>query len=210
MTSLAWSPDGRFLAGSRSHTWAAVWDGETGKRLWTSTGENSAGPLAWTPGGKTLVSGGGDGLVSVWDAATGHERRVLTGHTAEIQGVSVSPDGRTLASAGDEGVVRLWNMATGAELCRLVGLSGGEWLAFTPDGRFDGSPQGRTRLYWRAGRQVLSGPAAQSRFLRPGLLASRPGSCPAYRGDVLRRPPLLPAARSPRAPGAAHAPHGSA
>jgi WD40 repeat protein len=61
-----------------------------------------------------LASGGGDSSIFLWDTRTYQRLTQLTGHTAQINHLSVvdSADGRPyIASASDDGTVRLWNTA---------------------------------------------------------------------------------------------------
>ena len=73
--SLAFSPDGRLIAGGGS-TPATVhlWDAATGRELaaWTPHRTRYVA-VAFSPDGKTLASGGGDGVVLLWDVAACRE-----------------------------------------------------------------------------------------------------------------------------------------
>lgn len=69
--SLAWSPDGRFLASAADDQSVLVWDRARGAtvpiELLRST--DSAGPVrsvAWSRGGELLASGSDDGIVRLW------------------------------------------------------------------------------------------------------------------------------------------------
>jgi WD40 repeat protein len=78
---------------------------------------------------------------------------VLHGHTGEIHAVAFSPDGKTLASGGEDCAIRVWDVPTGRLKATLwvppTAHPGGEpkdWVAFTPEGFFAGTPRGRAFL----------------------------------------------------------------
>ena len=91
-------------------------------------------------------------LVNRWplpDLADPALRRVLTGHTHDVDAVAVAPDGSWLASAGGQDeTVRIWDAATGQQRAVLTSHSGsveavavaadGSWLASGGD---DGTVQ---------------------------------------------------------------------
>ena len=109
-TSLAFSPDGRRLAGGLSA--AAGRDGEGELRVWdAATGEvvltrkfahGLVGTVAYNGDGTLLAVAVGDvsdaGMIKVLDAETGRERLSLAGHRYMIWKLAFSPDGRRLAS----------------------------------------------------------------------------------------------------------------
>jgi mono/diheme cytochrome c family protein/DNA-binding beta-propeller fold protein YncE len=74
VTSLAFSPDGKFFAATssldgRGQVW--VYETETGKKVVCEKVTGPAYTAAWSPDGKTVVSAGFDGKVWLHDAAGG-------------------------------------------------------------------------------------------------------------------------------------------
>jgi WD40 repeat protein len=113
MLPLAFSPDGKLLAGADVEITT------------TKTGRTTATSEAW--------------VVRLWDAATGRDIRLLKGMGAEIISVTFAPDGKRLAGASEDGTLRTWEVDTGREMQaihleeigRLSPLDG----AFSPDVR---------------------------------------------------------------------------
>jgi len=133
------------------------------KRIWS---------IAWDGLGKLLASGSWDQTARVWDVGTGREVLCLTEHETDVFGVALTPDGGRLASSGRGGTIRLWDVKMGKELLLLVPLDGKDWVAVTPDGRFDGTQDGLRSLHWVQDRQVIPLDAFHESYYTPKLLAS--------------------------------------
>jgi hypothetical protein len=123
---VAFSPDGKVVAGGSDDGRIALWQTATGKRLrqfWTNKGKPTAS-LAFSPDGKILFSGL-PGRVDCWEVRSGKRlRRLVLPDVLDPeetpgtdfnppQMLAVSPDGRLLAVAcGYPDVVCFYELAT--------------------------------------------------------------------------------------------------
>jgi WD40 repeat protein len=137
ITSVTYSPDGKYLASGNPFEPIQLWDTATGKMVRSFALAQVGMCLKFSPDSKTLASGCMDGSVHLWDVATGKELRVLTGYHGWVNGLAFAPDGKTLALAGaDSQVVHRWDPATGKALPAAEGHLGQIYaVAFAPHGK---------------------------------------------------------------------------
>jgi WD40 repeat protein len=131
---LAFSPDGRRLAGGWMNHPAEVWDATTGQKLSSLAGQRGAGKaLLFSPDGRHLASVDQDNLVTVWDA-DGRSLRTFKGPSESRPfDAAYHPDGSLLAAAGLDKGVRIWDVGTGKELRALDWNVGpGRHVTFCP------------------------------------------------------------------------------
>jgi eukaryotic-like serine/threonine-protein kinase len=182
VTCLAYSPDGRFLAGGTTgdpSKWLGgppvpgdlqVWDADTGKEIFTWDKEPAeVCSVAFSPDGQRLVSGCGDGTVKVRDAVTGKELLSFQGPPAGVTCFAYSADGTRLAGGsgdfnvqgtGRPGEVRIWDALTGKQQLVLKGHPDTvNCVAFSRDGaRLVSGGWDDTVRVWdaRTGQQLLT------------------------------------------------------
>jgi WD40 repeat protein len=136
---IAWSPDGRRVAVSRSIGTGSnlrVWDARTGQGERELTGhKEQVYAVAWSADSKRLASASQDHTVRVWDPDTGASVLTLTGHTANVQAVAWSLDGSRLATGSEDQTARIWDPRNGRMTAVLNGHGGRvNAVAWRPDG----------------------------------------------------------------------------
>lgn len=129
---LAFSPDGKWMAGDRGKSRICVWDRATGKIRFTDPRPISpCGALVFSRDGDTLVASDA-GSLEMWDLKAGRSVLADGGHTGIIRGLDLSSDGKLIATAGTDATIRFWDAKTGKEQRRIEGVGG--HIVFSPDG----------------------------------------------------------------------------
>jgi WD40 repeat protein/tRNA A-37 threonylcarbamoyl transferase component Bud32 len=161
MWSVAFSPNGRWLASGGNDRTVRIWDTVKGQEVRALRGHSDVVLcVAFDPAGRRVASCGRDKTVRIWDPATGALLSTLPGHKHAIRAFAFSPDGKQLISTsgpfdGDgrplPGEVIVWDPAAGRQVGTVAGQRQVFSVAFSPDGRwFAGACGDGTVQLWDA------------------------------------------------------------
>jgi len=148
LTSVAFSPNGKWLASCADDGKVRLWDSSIGEQLACFKGHNDRVTcISFTRDGDYLISGAWDHTVRIWDLERQKQLRKCP-VAYSVNCIDISSDDQ-LVACGSHNVIEVWNPHQDSEqlLCRDHG--GPFWLAnFTPDYKhvFTGSDDGSVRL----------------------------------------------------------------
>ncbi len=109
-TNLAFSPDGKTVAGAMADRTVRLWNVADGRLIRTLRGHVDLVMMtAFSPDGTLLASTSYDRTVRVWNLATSSSR-VLRGHTASVEVVRWLDGGTRLLTGSRDGTLRLWSV----------------------------------------------------------------------------------------------------
>lgn len=135
---VAYSDDGRLLAGHDGYTGTKVWELNSGRELHSCFGGSNSHTLDFRPHGYVLAVGNFDGIVTLWAANNGEKIRSLPKFPQHVNSLKFSPDGNILAVAAKG--VTLWNPENGQLIRTLLpDHSSINSLSFSADGAFIGA-----------------------------------------------------------------------
>lgn len=160
--SIAFSPDGRWLASGDNDRTVRVWEVSTGegRRVWREeelSGAVRVWKVCFSPDGRCLaVASGTDsapnhGVVRLWRGVGWQDSQIVARYEDDQAfSIALSPDGRWLACGLLGQTIRVYEVATGRESQVLTGHT--DWVhdvCFSPDGtRLASSSQDSTVRVW--------------------------------------------------------------
>ncbi len=116
VNSIAFSPDGNWLASAAADNTIIIWQTSSGRQLRALKGHTGyVRTIAISPDGHLLASGSSDRTIKIWDVESGREVRSFQKHTGPVLALAFSPDGRWLASGSADNTIKIWNLTSDSE-----------------------------------------------------------------------------------------------
>lgn len=142
-----------------------------------------------------IVSHDGNGTLRWWKTRGGQSVARPTGPEGALDFLPFVAGGRFLLVPTAQGI-SVRDAGRGRLLYTYLPLTQGDWLAYAPDGSFDGSPGGLEKVHFVRGLQTFALDQFAERFYRPGLINVALQSSSAPQNSLLQSltigvPPLV-------------------
>jgi WD40 repeat protein len=136
LRSVAYSPDGRYLATGDEDDVIILRDPTSGEPLKTLTGSGGeARSMAFSPDGQYLAVGTSLSRIDLWNLEEQSYEGWWFAHSGGVWGLAFSADGSLIISAGADGALRAWDATTGKRLRTITYHSSGvRDIALSQDG----------------------------------------------------------------------------
>jgi WD40 repeat protein len=187
---VAFSPDGRTLAGAMIGGGVFLWDAQTGDERRVMTAHpGGARRAVFSPDGRTLASCGWDETAAVWNVSDGSLRYRTEKLGLSVSDVAFTPDGKLLATATgswkdwrQSGTVTFWMAEDGRKIADLGSHEAEiKGIAFDGGGHYFVSYGGNGAKLWdRNARKLIRGIGAGTTIT---AAAFSPDGSTLYAGD---------------------------
>lgn len=125
ITSLAFSPNLKYMASSSCDASICIWDLQNEKNSFKLVGhKGEVNEVTYSPNGALLASCSRDNTIKIWNARPDGKFSTLRGHAASVNSVDFSRDTSQLLSASDDLSLLLWDIAEGVPTLKLEGHTG--------------------------------------------------------------------------------------
>ncbi len=124
LSTVAFSPDNRFVAAAGADSVVRVWDVQTKSEVRGLRGHTDwVTSVAFSPDGRFVASVAAekDNTLRVFEIPPLDNASAAGGHLLAVNAVAVSPNGKFVATAATDQTIKVWDIATGKEVATLIG-----------------------------------------------------------------------------------------
>jgi len=154
VSSVAFSPDGRYFASGSADKSIRIWNVESGQCLATFQGGSLTSEVlavAFSPNGEWLASGSSDGKTRIWRVASGECAATIHGHAGPITSLCFTSVGDRLASSSRDSTIQIWNTQSWECVSTLQHQDSVNSVRFSLDGKLLAScGEDNTLRIWHA------------------------------------------------------------
>jgi WD40 repeat protein len=137
VTSVAYSPNGKYLVTASWDNTAKIWQASDGRLLSDLKGHTeSLVSASFSPDGKYIVTASKDSTARLWLAANGRLLRELKGHKHWLNNATFSPNGKYVITASQDHTAIIWLVATGLPVVELRHTNEVATAQFSLDGNY--------------------------------------------------------------------------
>ncbi len=136
ITSVVWSPNGKYIASGSFDKTTHLWDANNGQNIRAHKAHmQRIQALAWSPDSTRIASASDDATVQIWDISTGNTLYTYSGHRGEVNALAWSPDGTRIASTSTDCTVHVWDAKSGTVYNTYHHAQSVNAVTWSPDSR---------------------------------------------------------------------------
>lgn len=171
---LAIDPYGLIAASGSADMNIKIWDMEDAYELQHLEGHKAeVTTVAFSPSEKIVASGSRDNTIKLWNFETGELIKSFDDHSGSINFVSFNKTGQYLLSASEDGSIKLWDIKQKSLIATIFCIkNSSDWIAVSPDGKFDGTPGGMQRLHVVKENDIIPLPSLFEKYYSPKLISN--------------------------------------
>lgn len=166
ITSVAFSPDGKFLATSEKLGNFTVCDVDTGDLVFgfdDGSGSLNVEQVAFSLDSAKIAAVDIFGKIRIWDLKTAKLTSTFIGQadSGAKQSIAFGANGKVLFSISGRAQIDAWNLAENRKAASLITIGKNDWAVVTPDGYFDASEGAQALMHFvladpQTGYQTIS------------------------------------------------------